>query len=372
MATVFLRGKVWFAKLRLWDAAAGAWVWVQRSTHCVDRQAAVMVAGVLEQGAGLAGAGSLDRVKAMGMVNDILRFAGLPLLAGVPMTFAFAREMCRAPGLAYKTAQKYAGALDRFERWAGKDRALDGWTTGEMQAYYDGLRGELSVTTCGHHLTFLRMVWGRAVKLGHVQMNPAAGVVSAPGVKLARVPLSRGEVAAVLRVMRRAGERGWVLLTLLGWHTGHRIVDLLGVGAGSLGVAGDVPVVRLQPEKRRGAGGRLVVLPVPGYLAGMVRRWGGCGPMGRKNGSGNVSNDFVEWLRRAGVDPLRVQHKARVVHLKSFHSLRHSMASRLAAAGVHGEVARLVTDHSSPVVHRGYVHAEIEALAGALRKVRRV
>jgi integrase len=91
---------------------------------------------------------------------------------------------------------------------------------------------------------------------------------------------------------------------------------------------------------------------------------------GRGNASGKVSNEFVEWLRVAGIDPLPVKSKARLVNLKSFHSFRHSMASRLVAAGVSSEVARLVTDHASPQVHRGYIHAEVASIDAALRKVR--
>lgn len=42
------------------------------------------------------------------------------------------------------------------------------------------------------------------------------------------------------------------------------------------------------------------------------------------------------------------------------------MQSRLTAAGVSGELARLVTDHDSPQVARRYVHAEVQALREAL------
>jgi hypothetical protein len=53
-----------------------------------------------------------------------------------------------------------------------------------------------------------------------------------------------------------------------------------------------------------------------------------------------------------------VQKKKSVVHLKSFHSTRHGMSSRLIGAGVSRELARLVTDHdslggSAPVTHNG-------------------
>jgi hypothetical protein len=42
----------------------------------------------------------------------------------------------------------------------------------------------------------------------------------------------------------------------------------------------------------------------------------------------------------------------------------------LTAAGVTGELARLVTDHDSPQVARRYVHAEVESLRAALKTTR--
>ena len=377
MATIFQRGGVWVAKVKVWDAAVGAFRWVMRSTHLGDRKAAELAAATLERGSAACAAGVMSREKALEMVNDILRFAGLAELSPVPMTFAFAEGMAGAGKLAFKTSQKYAGALKRFKLWAGgKDRALNAWTTGEMQAYYDSMLLDLSATSAGHHLTFWRGVFGRGVKLGHLSMNPAAGVVTVRRVVTPKVAISRGECAAVLRVMRRAGQGRWVGLTLLGWHTGHRIGDLLGVRPSDLVDVEGVKAVLLRPAKgSRVEGARVVCLPLPGYLwKRLVRVLGGQEKgdvLGRSgNANGRVSNEFVEWLVKAGIDPMPVQMTARMVHLKSFHSFRHSMSSRLAAAGVDPETARLVTAHKSPQVHRGYVQAEVAALAAALKKVR--
>lgn len=374
MATVFKRGKYWVARLRLWDAAAGGWSWVQRATHCEDETAAKMVAGTLEQGSTAAARGLLTRDKALGMVNDILRFAGLDEIAACPDTLAFARAMARAPGLAFKTAQKYAGAVDRFEKWAGGSRLLNAWATSEFQRYYDDLRLSLSGTTAGHHLTFWRGVFARALKLGHVAHSPAAGVLTAARDVEAKVALTRGDVAALLRVMRAKRDPRWVCLTLLGWHSGHRIADLLAAGADAFVETDGLPCLQLRPAKKRNAGGRLVVLPLPRYLWRMAARLAAAGSVfgSGSNYNGRLSEDFVAWLRASGVDPLPVRKAARLVHLKSFHSFRHAMASRLAAAGVASSVARLVTDHASEAVHRGYVHAEIQSLAAALRSVRRL
>ena len=115
------------AKVKVWDASVGAFKWVMRSTHLGDRGAALLVAETLERGAGACAAGVMSREKALGMVNDILRFAGLAEMAAVPMTLAFAEGMAGAGKLAFKTAQKYGGAVKRFKLWAGgTDRALNG------------------------------------------------------------------------------------------------------------------------------------------------------------------------------------------------------------------------------------------------------
>lgn len=125
------------------------------------------------------------------------------------------------------------------------------------------------------------------------------------------------------------------------------------------------------PAKKRGRG-RTVVLPVPSWLAKLARRLGDFRSINKANNdNGRTSAEFIEWLKLAGIDPLPQVRRGRTFHVKSFHSFRHAMTSRLAAAGVSGEIARLVTDHDSPQVMRSYVHAEISSLAEALKKARR-
>lgn len=378
MATVFQRrgSPVWTAKFRAWDAARGDWRWLSRSTGCEDRGQAVRVAAGFESAAQMAAAGRIDRAKVRDVVNDILRLAGLdtaeaaPSLAELAEDWLRSRERATADG----TLRKYRAHWTRLERWAG-DRArqpVDGWQARELQRYYDDLLVTYSATTANDHWATVRRLFARAMRAGHVQADPTGLVDVSGSDSLRKEPLRRGEVAAVLRAMRRAGRRDWVALTLLGWHTGHRLADLLAVTPANLGHAEGIgPTLTLRPAKKRGRGGRDVVLPIPIYLASMLRRLNGFGSVGPENRNGRVSARFVGWLETAGVDPMPIQRGPRRLNLKSFHSLRHAMASRLTAAGVSGELARLVTDHDSPQVARGYVHAEVAALAEALRRARR-
>jgi len=134
----------------------------------------------------------------------------------------------------------------------------------------------------------------------------------------------------------------------------------------------DGDLLTIQPRKKGRRGGRTVVLPLPRWLAALVKRLGHFRTIHRAdNRNGKVSEDFVRFLRASGIDPQPVQRGVRVVHLLSFHSYRHSMTTRLTASGVSGELARLVTDHDDVKIQRRYTHREVESLRGALEKARR-
>lgn len=368
MASIFQRGRsdVWIAAFRAWDARKGAWVWRQQSTGTRDKTAAAGIAATLEQGSATAKAGLLTREKAIRMVNDILRLAGLDDLAPVPSLEAVAKGLLAGAGVSASTGRKYAAQWAALSSWAKEKSKLpvSGWSVEMLEGYYQHCRGQFSTTTANDHLRFCGMVFSRAVKLGHIASNPADAVQRIANDSVEKETFTRSMQARILRAMRRAGRKDWCCLALLGWHTGHRLQDLLDATTAT----GDL--LALNPRKKGGKG-REVVLPLPRWLAALLTRLGGFQTIeNADNRNGRISEQFIGWLRAAGIDPLPVQRGARIVHRLSFHSYRHSMASRLAAAGVSGELARLVTDHESPKVQRRYVHAEIQALREALTAAR--
>lgn len=377
MASVFKEGSRWSAQVRLWSAERGDWIWKKIRTGLEDKGAALGVATRLEsESAAVAVAGYFTRERAMDLVNDMLRLAGLPAVSAVPMTWAFSEEVATGSGLAGKSLQKYAACRESLMSWVDQvDRPLDAWTMGDFQRYYAWLLGRFSAASAYAHLRFWRQVFNRAMKLGLLRVSPAAAVTTEASEGESKVPLTRADVAALLRHLRRSGAAaGWVTLSLLGWHTGARIQDLLGLTKESVvsepGVGLCVAWLPAKTKKR----GRRVVLPVPRYLALRLLRAGDLTDLRQGNNhDGKVSELFVALLVAAGVDVMRRKQakSQRAVHLKSFHSFRHSMSSRLAAAGVAGGLARLVTAHASEQVHAGYVHAEVVSIAGALRAVRR-
>lgn len=335
-----------------------------------DKAVAAGIAATLEGASRVAQAGMMTREKALQAVNDILRLAGLEELAPVPSLADCAAGMLRDVDVSAGTLRKYSGQWEGLKSFLGKrvDLPVSAITTEDMQGYYNHARKEFSVTTAGDHLNFASMVFGRAVDLGHRANNPCAAVARAVPDAVEKLPISRAEHAAVLRAIRREGRRDWLALASLGWHTGHRIQDLLDITPDVL----DGDLVTIQPRKKGRRGGRTVVLPVPGWLAAMVKRLGGFKSIHRAdNRNGKVSEDFIGWLRVAGVDPMPKARGVRVVNLKSFHSYRHAMTSRLVAAGVSGELSRLVTDHDDPKMQRRYTHAEVQSLREVLERARR-
>jgi site-specific recombinase XerD len=376
MASVFRQPKrhVWNAQVKIWDAAQKRLVWRKIATGCRDKDKALAFAVAYENASGEARAGGMTRSRAEALVASMLQLAGVPYSGAVPSLLEFGGEFltARKANVTPSTARKYAAHWKALGEWAG-DRMgwpLDRWTPALCASYYRHLASEFSQTTANDHLRTLAMIFLRAEAAGHVRGNPVAMVERTGNDSVEKHVITREETAKLLKAMR--GNDAWRCLTLLGWHTGHRINDLLQLTGASVKHAGGLWTVTFQPEKKK-AKGRTVVLPVPRYVAKMLRRVGGFKDLnGADNRNGSVSDGFVKWLRRAGVDPLPVERGKRTIHLKSFHSFRHAMASRLTAAGVSGELARLVTDHDSVKTHRIYVHAEVQALAGALKKAGRV
>lgn len=383
MATVFRRKSsgCWIASFKRWEAAKGVWKWRSQSTGLYDEAPALSVALVLERAASAAAQSKITRARALEWVNDILKAAGQEAVKASPSLAEFVKSLLaeKMETVTKGTMKKYNSQWTSLREWAG-DKAgwpVDHWEAPVMTAYYEHLKGAHSQNTANDHLRFSSMVFERARELGYTRVNPVEAVSRVGGQTIEKETFDRGETAALFRAIRKEKDRakrfGWLALCGLGWHTGHRIQDLLDVTHESLEKHQDLGwLVTLRPAKRaRQKSARIVVLPIPTWLARLIKRIKSLTALrGGDNTSGRVSGDFIVWLKAAGIDPLPVKAKHRTVHRKSFHSNRHSMTTRLVMSGVSGEVARLVTDHTSPTVHRRYVHSEIEAIKEALQQAR--
>jgi integrase len=376
MATVFKSPgrNTYTARVRLWDAGAGKWQWMRRGTGQQDKGKALAVAVVMENASTDAKGGTMTRQRAEEAIAAILHMAGVPFGTTAPTLERFGNELFdeRESNIGRGTRLKYAAHWKRLKKWAGERMQwpLDRWTADLCRIYYKDLRASFSVTNANSHMGTLAMIFKKAAAAGHVRGNPVMLIEQAGNDSIEKQMITRAETVAVLKAMR--GNDPWRCLTMLGWYTGHRLQDLLSLTGKNVQRRGKLWTVAFAPAKKAGKG-RTVVLPIPGPVARLLKRLGDFSAIhGGKNTSGHASTDFIAWMKAAKIANEPVQRGAREIHPKSFHSFRHSMASRLTAAGVSGELARLVTDHESKAAQKGYVHAEVEALAGALKKARNI
>lgn len=374
MASLFRRGssEIWQAKVRLWDARAGKWVWRSRTTWTKDKEAAAEVAEEFERVSGAAKSGSLTHDQVRLALNHIISLAGGSEQIQGKTLRDFVTEFLRRrlKRVSSSTARKYSS------HWTQASRSKTGLpieseihriTKEDIQKYYDHLCDRLSSTTANDHLRSIRMWFEKAKDEGLIRANPAAMVERLDNDSVERETLSRSDVSASIRTMRKAGRRDWAAFALLGWHTGQRIQDCLAITSEAITDG----VWRFTPEKKKKRK-RVIALPLPKYLASLIESLGNLQTIhNADNRNGRVSSEFCDWLRLAGVDTLPTVRGARTVQLKSFHSFRHSMSTRLAAAGVPGDLARMVTDHESERVSRGYQHRDIDAIRGALKLLKR-
>lgn len=383
MGSVFIRPRsatpIYIGAFQCWDAAKGKFVWVQKSTGVTDKGQALAIVATWERATQAAKAGRLSRARATEMINDILRMAGLETVASSPTLKDFVRNVRDEKKVADGTVKKHAGFVSALEKWQGGDKylsPLDTWTARDVSAYYAHLRSLVADTTANDHLLWLSGIFRRAQVMGLCSENPVKQIDLVSAEASDKEVITRQQQAATLRTMRRHGRKDWSVFASLSWHTGHRIQDVLDVTAASVEDMARVGwVVHLKPRKKRGKGvekrARDVVLPLPSWLARAVRRIGDFRSLhDADNYNGKVSAEFIEWLHLAGIDTKPVKMPKRTLHMVSHASYRHAMSSRLANAGIEGELARLVTDHDNPAVHRGYVHGEIASIKRALQSLR--
>jgi integrase len=385
MATLFKEsGRATFsAKIRTWNAAKQEWGWKKIRTGSADERAALEIAEGYEHASALGQAGAITREKAERILASILRAAGVEWAKQSPTLQAVGEELFKGrwANIGASTQRKYEAHWKRFQGWAGERMSwpVDRWEgdVATLREYYGHLRGEFSDTTANNHLTTLSMVFLRARAGGYIRGNPVELVERVANDNVEKQVITRAEAAAILRSMHRAprtAERdSWLCLTALGWNMGHRIQDVLSFTGEKVVESEGIWCIRFRPQKtKKKKEARELLIPVPPYLAKMLRRIKNFHALhNADNRTGQVSDSFVGWMVRAGVDPLPVDKRKRTINLKSFSSFRHGMTTRLLSAGVPGELARLVTDHETPKTQKPYVHAEVVALRAALGKAKR-
>ena len=369
----------WFAQFTANDGRR-----VNRSTKQTDRKKAQAVADTWEKAARKARLCELTQAASIKILSELMETTtgevlNVETIAGFLQGWITSRESL---GRADATAKRYRSVVDGFLKHLGAQRAggsIASLSTGEIERWRNAeLLGGKGKTTADFGVKVLLAALNTARRKGLPLANPAEAVESAGGVAAAREPFTAEELAGLLAL----ADEDWRGMILLGTWCGLRLADAASLTWGDVDLKSGT--LTFAPGKTRNTRGEPLTIAMHSelvtYLSGRARGVGKA-PLfptlhGRKAGSqGGLSNEFSRLMTRAGVVVRKGRKKegaGRQFNSKGFHSLRHTMISRMADAEVSPDVRRAMAGHSSDAVHRKYVHLNVDTQRTALAKLRAV
>jgi len=256
-----------------------------------------------------------------------------------PLFSTFAMKYVEYAKLHKKT---WASDQDRI-RWLavqfGKCRLAD-IDVLSVERYKADRSKNVSPRTVNLEVWLIKRMMKLAEQWGDVEKNPLLGVRSVRmGPRRERV-LTHDEERRL--VASTSGHmRDLIILCL---NTGLRRNELLSLRSTDVNLSARILSVRT------GKTGLVRVVPLNELAFSVVARRARGGPLFTYRGK-PIKRFYVAWwaaLRRAGIEGL------------TFHDLRHSFSSRLAAMGVHPKIAQELLGHTNQAMTANYTHPSLE------------
>ncbi|MBK8095054.1 MAG: tyrosine-type recombinase/integrase [Verrucomicrobiaceae bacterium] len=361
---------------------------VKRSTKLEDRRLALKAAEAFEEAARKARSCELTRAAAVKTLNELMeRTHGEGLDSrSTRQHFADYQASLAARSTKEGTLKRYRPIFDGFLAHLGDARSnarLASVSTQELEAFRDAeLKAGKSPGTADFALKVLNGVFEDARRKAVILHNPVQAVKPlAGGSSEERRPFTDAQVSALVSV----ADVEWQGMILLAFHTGIRLNDAANLTRANL----DGKLLRFREaktahRKQRASERETVVVmakDLVDYFKSQPIPMKKDAPLfpslhGRTTGSaGGLSNTFTRMLEKAGID--REQGKARKgkgrrFSALSFHSLRHTMISRLANSDAPEAVTKAMSGHSTDEAHRRYVHLDTEAQSRVVAKAPRL
>ena len=257
-----------------------------------------------------------------------------------------------------KTLRAKMGDFKSFVGWAARQGvvSLDEVTAVVARRYSAMLARRVSEKRRSNIVWSISSVWSAIVSAHPGIANPWPQVAPVIDVtKTTRVGFSEEEEERVLAAAR-AIHTQWFVACMIGRHTGLRYGDVCRLTWGQIDF--DQRLVYVTPRKTAHSSGVSLRIPVSGPLHAALSSWRGertadtpydrvlpwlveVSPSGDKR--------FRAVLERAGLDPAKF----------SFHTWRHTLASRMGAAGVDIEVRKRILGHTTDAMAERYNHADL-------------
>lgn len=357
---------------------------LKKSTELTAKSKALEMARGLEKAAREAKLGSLTEARTRALLGEILQGVSGQSLRVFSMRewFAdFVKQKQKAK--AEKTAARHEQMMNEFVEFLGvrADKNIAAITSTDIGAFRDKRRSRgLTAATVNLDVTVLSAAFNRALKQGHIPVNPCAGVEPLKEDKAHRPKdtFTPEQVSAVLSV----ADREWKGLILVAFYTGQRLGDCATLRWRN------IDLIKKTMRFETGKTGDEIEVPMHAALEDYFLDL----PTAKSNDEflfqslakqamrsvSPLSKQFRKLMKQAKIEQRLIRERkgentaARTVHALSFHSLRHSFSSILANAGVPEEVRMALTGHKSRDMHKRYTHHELERLREAAALLPRI
>lgn len=376
MASVFTHPKSPFYICQFRDGTGKR---VTRSTKQTGEKAARRVAEKWEAAALKARTHELTQAASVKILNELMQATMGEGLNRISISEALNGylDSCRDSNCRPSTISRYEPVIESLLAFLGPERSsasvgsltaleIDKWHKAESAMGKSG-------STADYGLKVISATLSRPKRLGLLLHNPAEAVKLFGNAGEARQPLSDEEIGRLLAVANKE----WRCMILLAAWSGLRIGDAAGLTWGNVDL--EKKTLTFRPSKTRKKDGKALAVAFHSDVIAAVKKLPHGianaplfpGLHGRASGShAGLSNEFARLMKKAGIDRERGEEKrgkGRRTNAKGFHSLRHSMISRMANAQVSADVRKAIAGHSSDNAHKRYTHLSLDAQREGLK-----
>jgi integrase len=350
----------------------------KKSTGQTSRSKALEIAHGLQRAANEARRGVLTEARTRELLSEILQSVTgdeLRMFTVEQWLQHFVAQKTKSRTV--NTAERHRQVTREFLEFLGPRACLNiaAITSKDLASFRDKRQSlGLAPATVNLDIRVLSSAFNAALRQGHITVNPCLVIEPIKEKAQRKGTFTPEQVTALLA----AAEGEWRGVILTGFYSGQRLGDVVGLRWRNVDLVSEIKTIRFEQRKT----GREIVtvihpaledyllsLPTPENddcflfpaLAGRI--------------TSALSREFRSLMERAHIEQ-RVIRKGngsgREVLALSFHSLRHSFSSLLAAHGVAQELRMELTGHTSARTHRVYTHTQLEALRAAVSTLPRV
>lgn len=351
---------------------------VKKTTKQTDRRMAMKAAEAFEEAARKARAIELTRAAAVKVLNELMERTHGEGIDSRSTRNHFRDYLAglQTRGTKEASLKRYRPIFEGFLAHLGEARAnarLASVSAQEIESFRDAeMKAGKTAGTADFALKVLNGVFEDARRKAVILHNPVQAVNPLTSTSSEeRRPFTNEQVQQLLAV----ADKEWQGMILFAYHTGIRLNDVANLTRQN--IAGG-KILRFREAKtshrKQRASERdtqvvmardlveyIKSLPIP------IKKDAPLFPSlyGKKSGSaGGLSNAFARLMDKAGIDREQSEErkgKGRRFSALSFHSLRHTMISRLANSDVPEAVRKSMSGHSTDEAHRRYIHQDVEA-----------